>query len=201
MARYASEGNEIFVCVVSNHDAPIYSSEHRERTKREAREAHRIIGVKSTLFLDYSAVTLNDLPVYDLNRSIGSVVKDIAPSVVFIPHIGDLHIDHQLVAKSALVAIRPHTGCPVTDVYAYETLSETEWNAPRVENAFMPNFFVDISGYLKTKIDAMACFQSQLHSPPHSRSLEAVEHLARYRGATVSAFAAESFILIRSVLR
>ena len=201
IAKHACEGDEVFVCVVSNHDFPVFTAEHREITKNEAREAHKLIGVKDTVFLDFAAVTLNDLPVYELNGAIDSVVKEIAPTIAYLPHLGDLHVDHQLVAKAALVAMRPLKGCPVKAVYAYETLSETEWNAPRVEWAFLPNHFVDISEYLKKKLDAMACFKSQLYSPPHSRSLDAISHLAGLRGATISVNAAEAFMLMRSVVR
>jgi hypothetical protein len=35
---------------------------------------------------------------------------------------------------------------------------------------------------------------------PHARSLKAVEHLARFRGATVGVEAAEAFVLGRELL-
>ncbi len=34
---------------------------------------------------------------------------------------------------------------------------------------------------------------------PHARSIEAIEHLARWRGASVGCEAAESFILVREI--
>jgi LmbE family N-acetylglucosaminyl deacetylase len=201
IARHISGGDEVTVCIISNHDAPIYTSEHREITKQEARSAHKLLGIKETIFLDYAAVTLNDLPVYERNGAIGKVVKSVEPTVVYIPHAGDMHIDHRLVAESALVAVRPLANCSIREVYAYETLSETEWNAPRAEYAFIPNHFVDISKYLAQKLEAMSCFKSQLYDAPHPRSLEALSNLAKMRGATISVKAAEAFMLIRSVIR
>lgn len=201
MARFAAEGDEIFVCVVSNHDAPVFTPAHRETTKSEARAAHALIGVKETIFLDFPALTLKDLPVYTLNGAIARAVTDVKPDTVFLPHSGDVHIDHQLVAQSSLVAIRPMAHCSVSAAYSYETLSETEWNLPRAESAFMPNYYVDISAHLQKKLDAMACFSSQLYAAPHPRSLEALTHLAGYRGSTISVPFAESFMVIRMLDR
>jgi LmbE family N-acetylglucosaminyl deacetylase len=67
--------------------------------------------------------------------------------------------------------------------------------------AFVPTVFVDISEYIPIKLRAMTCYETQLKTPPHSRSLKAIEALAIYRGATVSVAAAEAFVLVREVLR
>ena len=56
-----------------------------------------------------------------------------------------------------------------------------------------------ISDYLASKKEAMKKFKSQLKSFPHSRSLECIDALAKFRGATVGKHAAESFMLIRSI--
>ena len=36
---------------------------------------------------------------------------------------------------------------------------------------------------------------------PHSRSIEALQHLAKWRGSTVGYKAAEAFILIRELIK
>ena len=46
------------------------------------------------------------------------------------PHHGDLHTDHAATAASALVALRPMHAPNLRALYAYETLSESEWNVP-----------------------------------------------------------------------
>jgi len=46
-------------------------------------------------------------------------------------------------------------------------------------------------------LEAVACYQSQLGEFPDPRSLEAVESLAKLRGSTMGARAAEAFMLIR----
>jgi hypothetical protein len=46
----------------------------------------------------------------------------------------------------------------------------------------------------------MTYYKSQLKEFPHSRSLEAIEALAKYRGATIGVKRAEAFIIERQIL-
>jgi LmbE family N-acetylglucosaminyl deacetylase len=84
-------------------------------------------------------------------------------------------------------------------VLAYETLSETHWNVPGVEPAFVPEFFVDISQQMEKKTAALAKYESQLSEAP-SRSIDAVTALARFRGSQNGCFYAEAFKVVRIVV-
>ena len=101
----------------------------------------------------------------------------------------------------ACVAARPLANCPVRQLWCYETLSETEWSPPISSAVFYPTVFVDISDFLPKKLDAMACFKTQIQPAPNPRSLQAIEALARYRGSTIGTHAAEAFVLVREVIR
>jgi LmbE family N-acetylglucosaminyl deacetylase len=126
-------------------------------------------------------------------------VRDVQPSVVYVPFAHDVHLDHQRVFLSAMVAVRPTSASAPRAVYAYETVSETNWNAPYLTAAFSPNVFVDIGDYLETKIEALQVFATQMRPFPSERSIEAIRALAMLRGATVTRTAAEAFVLIREI--
>lgn len=96
-----------------------------------------------------------------------------------------------------MVALRPIENPQLKEIYMYETLSETEWNIPTVDNVFIPNCYNDITDFIALKKHAMECFESQLREFPHPRSLEAIEALSRLRGSTIGVANAESFMLIR----
>ena len=96
-----------------------------------------------------------------------------------------------------MVALREKYDHPVKRIYAYETLSETGINLPIGYYSFIPNVFVDITEFLEGKKKALGFYKSQTHGFPDLRSLEAVEALAKFRGATVNVGAAEAFMLIR----
>ena len=119
--------------------------------------------------------------------------------MLFIPHQGDIHIDHTVVFKASLVAARPVGNYSVKSIYAYETLSETEWAAPFCSETFIPNHFVNIEPYINKKLEAMSCFSGQIRNFPNPRSLEGIEALAKFRGATVGFDRAEAFMTIRTV--
>lgn len=200
MARLVDEGHEVYVAIVTRGDEELFNPELIAQGRREAQKAHRILGVRETRFLDqFPAAKLDTVPHYQLNSAIAELIQSIKPAMLFVPFYGDIHKDHRLVFESALVAARPDPGATVKEIYAYETLSETNWNAPTITPAFTPNVYFDISQSIDRKLEAMAVFRSQLRDFPHERCLEALRALSQLRGASVGADNAEAFMLIRWV--
>ena len=200
MARHVARGDNVHVLVVTRGAPELVPMGEVERNRKQLREAHRVLGVTEARFLDFPAARLDTVPGHELADTIGICIREIQPSVVYLPHGGDIHADHQAVHLATLVAARPINGCSVKKLLTYETLSETEWGSPRPESAFIPTVFVDIADYLETKSKAMNCLKMQLKKFPHPRSLEGIEALARLRGATVGVSAAEAFSLAREVI-
>jgi LmbE family N-acetylglucosaminyl deacetylase len=197
--KEAHLGTNVYVCVVTVGHPSMYDEHTRKTIREECLKAHALMGVKETIFLEFPAVLLNEQPRHEINRKLSEVVSRVNPRKAFIPHFGDVHIDHAIVAQSCMVAMRPPV-CSVVELYSYETLSETEWNVPHPGNCFFPNVWSDITDTLDSKLAAMSCFQSQLFTPPHSRSLESISNLAKLRGATVGVHAAEAFSCIRKMI-
>lgn len=199
LARLADAGEDAFVAVVTTGRPPAFTAEANARVQEEARCAHELLGVAKTYWLDQPAASLFETPHSVLNAALFKVISEVQPKTLLIPFIGDIHMDHTLTFLSSLVAARPHQATFPTTVMAYETLSETNWNAPYLTPNFVPNVFVDIESTLPRKLEAMRKFASQLREAPHERSLETVRALATLRGATVHRRAAEAFVLIRHV--
>lgn len=195
IVKHVTNGDEVYICEVTVGK----NKERADLIKQEALQAHEILGVKKTYFLDFPVVGLSTMPVIELNKKIHNVVQEVKPDIAYIPHKGDMHIDHKVVAESAMVALRPVDSPQVRAIYAYETLSETEWNIQSADNLFVPNVYVDITDTIDKKLEAMKCYQSQLYSFPHPRSLKAIESLSQLRGSTVCVNHAESFMLIREI--
>ena len=51
------------------------------------------------------------------------------------------------------------------------------------------------------KLKALEAYESEMRIWPHSRSIESVQNLARWRGASVGVEAAEAFMLIRQIVQ
>lgn len=200
MAKNIAEGNEVYVCSVTCGYPPIFPNVAQSANDRQDTiNCHRFLGIKETFFLDLPAANLESVKRYEFNKMLLDVVQKIHPEEVYIPHRGDMQLDHQLVADAAMVALRPKYFPQVKKILAYETLSETDWNIPNVSNAFIPNVFENIEGFLNIKIEALSYFKSQIGDFPDPRSLEAVEALAKFRGAQMFWKAAEAFMLVREL--
>lgn len=196
IARHVAQGDEVYICEVTSS----LVEERRTLLQREAKKAHKLMGVKDTIFLNFTVVELPHEEIRNLNKATFDVVKSIVPEIVYLPFYGDMHADHKAVADSVMVAVRPLVAPWVREVYMYETLSETGWNYPTVDKAFIPNHFVNITEYIGIKEKAMKCYESQLKSYPHPRSLQAIRALAEYRGSSIGVEYAEAFMCIRHVL-
>lgn len=200
IAKFNDEGADVSVVIVTQAYPPEYDKEVAECDRIQALTAHQLLGVKQTIILCLPAARLDSIPHGDINRQLNEAIQSIQPEIMFIPFCGDIHLDHQRVFLSALVAARPNGGYTPKTIYAYETLSETNWNAPYLTPGFIPNVFFDISPYLEIKLKAMQKYASELQSFPHERSEETLRALATLRGSTVNRFAAEAFVLIREII-
>lgn len=195
--RLADSGCRVTVVTVAAHMPPLYSAEMHDRTIAESRAAHEVLGVSESIYLDRPAVSLRDIPIPEFNKLILDEVVRTAPEILLMPYY-DRHIDHRQIFEACMVAVRPiGPGRNISLVAAYETISETHWNAPHIEPNFTPNFCVDISDQIETKMEAMKCFESQLHPFPDPRSIEALRALALFRGSQAGYGYAEALQVIR----
>jgi LmbE family N-acetylglucosaminyl deacetylase len=202
MAKLHSEGTPVFVIIVTNGHlgAPeLFSEEGTKKVQTETKSAHSYLGVANTFFLNFPAPRLDTIPSYKLSIAIEKIIRENEITDLYIPHRGDIHKDHRITYEATLVAARPINGNPVNKVFAYETLSETEWAAPYADEAFIPNVFEDVESFIPNKTKAFSYFTTQIKEFPHPRSLESIENLAKYRGATVGFNSAEAFMLIRQI--
>lgn len=199
IAKHSAQGDIVYVCVITHGSEPICNRETDEQIKAECIEADRLLGVKETIFLDFPAAMLETVPRHELNNALIKVVQRIKPDVVYIPHRGDMQLDHKMTVDAAMVALRPKYQHMVKKIYSYETLSETGWDVPNTTNEFIPTAYNDISEYLDLKIKAMETFKSQIAEYPNPRSTESIRVLAIYRGTTVNLKMAEAFTVIREI--
>ena len=199
IAKHASQGDDVYVAVVTKGCEPLFSDESVEQVREECRKADILLGIKETIFMDFPAAMLEAVPRYKFNDAFIKLIQDIKPDVVYLPHRGDMQMDHKITADAAMVALRPKYDHVVKQIYAYETLSETGWDAPNVINEFLPTSYNEIDGFLEKKIEAMELFKSQIAKYPNARSVESIRALAIYRGTAVGFRVAEAFVLLREI--
>ena len=162
--------------------------------------ACEVLGCASVEMLDFPDNRLDGVELLDIVKIIEKFLQRHNPSVLFTHHSGDVNIDHRVVHDAVISACRPLPGSHVKQLFFFEVPSSTEWRPPGSGAQFSPNWFVDISATLTTKLNALSVYGDELRDFPHPRSLRGVEALARWRGATVGVAAAEAFILGRGLV-
>jgi len=201
--KFVKEGKNVNVLILTNAfkgDSEIFSEQEINKVRQEALDAHRILGVENTIFADFPAPRLDTFPLYKVANYISNKLIELNIDTLFIPHRGDIHLDHRRTFEASIVAARPFGDYKVKRIYSYETLSETEWAAPYPDDNFVPNVFFNITNELEKKIEAFECYKSQLKEYPHPRSINGIKILAQRRGIMVSFEAAEAFSLVREII-
>lgn len=164
-----------------------------------ARAAARILGAQPPRLLGLPDNRLDTLPLLDIVRQVEAVLAELRPQRVYTHHAGDLNIDHRITHQAVMTACRPLPDAACRHILCFEVPSSTEWQTPRAADAFLPNWYVDVRATLTCKLDALRAYSDELRPWPHPRSVEAIEHLSRWRGASIGVHAAEAFMLARAV--
>jgi LmbE family N-acetylglucosaminyl deacetylase len=202
IARFIRDGGEAWVCIVCDG----VTARHGESTRQRecAERACEVLGVHKVVFCNLPDQRLDTLNLVDVISPIEECVRQLKPDTVVTHFKGDVNQDHGVVFDATMVATRPKPGSTVRTVLCFETASSTEWAAPFGNGVFAPNVFIDISSTLETKIKAMTMYAqthvSEVHPYPHPRSYEAIEVYAKRQGVAVGTAAAESFMLVRSIV-
>ncbi len=197
--RHLDFGDAVHVVICTRGEASRFGNEQVARVQKEARDVHAFLGLTGSHFLDLPAAMLDTVPGADLNAALGNVFDAVRPDTVYVPYVGDVHRDHQLVFQAAMVCCRPVGDAYPSRILAYQTVSETDWYAAPMTPAFVPNVFVDITAYIERKLEAFSRYASQVRKAPDQRSTEAILALSVTRGHSMNMPHAEAFMLVREV--
>ena len=158
------------------------------------------LGAKGLYMLNQPDNRMDKVELLDIVKKIEYVVEKIRPQVVYTHHHGDVNIDHMITNRAVITACRPLPNASVKELLFFETLSSTEYQISNANNAFLPNLYVEIDeDIMKRKLTALEFYKMEMRKWPHSRSYEAVEYLARYRGLSISSEYAEAFAVGRII--
>jgi len=185
--------------VFSRAGVAVVQQEELHARRVAAQKACNILGVRSVSFGEFPDNRMDTVALLDITKALEELIAEHKPEVVFTHHAGDVNIDHRRMHEAVVTASRPQRGHPVKTLLSFEVPSSTEWQLPGSAPEFAPNWFVDISDTLERKLAALDAYASELRDWPHPRSRQGVEHLARWRGATVGVDAAEAFMLGRQL--
>ncbi len=201
IARLTAQGRPVHVLILADGEGSRANSLPGALASRQsaARQANAILGSTSLELLGLPDNRLDSLDLLDLVKLVEIRIERYRPTMVLTHHAGDLNIDHRIAHEATITACRPQPQHSVRELLFFEIPSSTEWRPTSSGPAFAPNWFEDISEALDIKLSALLAYPNELRDFPHSRSLRAIESLARWRGAGVGVNAAEGFIVGRCI--
>lgn len=207
LARHAKDGDEIHVCILSDGVTSRYDKIDEEaeaeiqRRGNRARDACEHLGVESVTLHEYPDNQFDTVPLLDIVQTVEAEVERYEPEIMYTHHYGDLNVDHELTCRAVMTATRPLSDSNVRRVLACETLSASEWAVPDKSNAFQPTSFINVATHMDEKIAALECYDEELRSSPHPRTVKTMRENAEVWGAKVGVHAAEPFEVLREVRR
>lgn len=207
IARLTDQGWQVHVVILAEgatsrnprRDPAKYAEELSELAKC-AEMANRILGAKSVKLLSLPDNRMDGMELLDIVKIVEAEIEHHRPVLVFSHHAGDVNVDHRIIHDAVITACRPLPGHSVKTLLFFEVPSSTEWRPVASGMQFAPDYFYDVTAFLDKKLEALNSYAPEMRSFPHPRSIEAVEYLARWRGATIGCAAAEAFMLGRSIV-
>lgn len=146
LARFAHAGYDVHIVVASIPNL-------REARVEETRRAAAILGAKVHWAFHEGTWRIEDIPVSNLVGIFDEFVRNLAPHLIFTHWDHDTHYDHVTVAKAALASVRRRS----VNVYMCES---PNLYAP-TEIAFDANTFVDITNFMKQRLDSVRIHETQ----------------------------------------
>ena len=207
IARHVAEGDHVDVVfftdgVGARFEAGSSASRAEQLVRnKSACRAAEILGIAPPAGFGFPDNRLDAINLLDLVKALETVGERCRPSLVYTHWAGDLNVDHRLVHQAVITAFRPMADTTVTGIRSFEIPSSTEWGDRSLTSAFQPNLFVAIDRFMDVKRRALEAYAQELRPFPHPRSYEAIEALARWRGAELGLMAAEAFVTIRERIR
>ncbi|HEX2053444.1 MAG TPA: PIG-L deacetylase family protein [Actinomycetota bacterium] len=174
MIRWASEGKEIVLCVVTNgamgsNDPEMKREDLIAARREEQLEAAKITGISDVVFLGYEDCQVEDS--HELRRDIIREIRRYKPDIVIGPdptmyffagaYVN--HPDHRKVGEAFCAAISP--GAATVPLYR-EDLYDKGFGPHHLKAALFgmtpqPNYWVDIEEHLDTKIKSVSVHYTQ----------------------------------------
>ena len=125
-------------------------------------------------------------------------IRLFKPETIITHYSHCLNIDHRITYEATITACRPVNKLSVKKILSFEIPSSTDWALFKGKN-FHPNYYVDISKYLMSKVNLIKFYKEELRNYPHSRSITAIKSLASVRGVSCGVKYAEGFYLNRFI--
>jgi LmbE family N-acetylglucosaminyl deacetylase len=185
--KMVSSGADVYYAAFSACQQSVLPDFPSDILITEVKKATEVLGIKPSnlILFDYEVRTFN-FRRQEILEDILRLKNQIAPDLVIMPSVNDIHQDHHTIATEGVRAFKNST------ILCYEM----PWN----NFNFNTTCFVPLTeGEVAVKSRALAEYKSQAHRPYAND--EFIRSLARTRGVQVNQQYAEVFEVIRWIVQ
>lgn len=186
LSRFIEEKKELYFAVFSFCESSVPQGYPKNILEDELDEALEVIGVKRSHLIKFN-YDVRKFPEYRQNilENLILLKNDIAPDVVMLPAMSDIHQDHSTIAIEGLRAFKHST------ILGYEL--------PQNTLIFQHSCFVRLEErQLIKKIQSLMCYKSQSHRP--YTNADFIKSMATIRGVQAGVPYAEAYEMIRLMI-
>ena len=108
LLKHLKNGDQLSWLICTDaHSGLGWSNSKIERRKTEIKLVKQKYNFMSVHTLGISAAKVDLIPINELAKKIGNVVKKVSPNIIYMPFIYDVHTDHYIIGK-VLQSCRHH---------------------------------------------------------------------------------------------
>lgn len=148
-ARFAAEGKNVYKLTLTDNvtiSESLGLNIDYESSRRQSAEACRILGIHE---VDFPVIECNELHYTSEHmQALEQIIYDLSIDTIFMHHYNDNNQDHVEAYRLCKTAARH-----VRNLFTYQS------NGYILDQPFRPDFFVDISDYIRQKTDSLAAYQ------------------------------------------
>jgi LmbE family N-acetylglucosaminyl deacetylase len=177
----------------------VFVTSGNEKQREIVKKVSEAYSFDSVHYLDFPELKLSDISLNEIIPAMASVMKAVAPNILYIPNRSDVHSDHRVVFEACLPFTKQFRFPSVREVYMLEVSSETDFIPALSSMAFIPNTFVDITPFMERKMEIMSLYESEIMDEDCPRSDSSIRALSRLRGSRIGVKYAEAFVQLMRI--
>lgn len=199
LRKYVEQGANVYMCHVANGDQGhviIEPEPLAEIRAEEARKAAMFIGAKDIFSIGVSDMQVNSHDQAQID-AVADVVRITRPDVIITHNCDDYMQDHvetsHLATNGAFMAGLPHRS---VNQPAFNSFIPTFFMDTLAGVDFNPSHYVDISGQIERKLQALSMHESQVKWMLEHDDIDFVDMVrtcSKYRGYQCGVAYAEAF--------
>lgn len=180
--RLMEEGHEVYwlniTAILNEEQFPKGMIEKRKKQLEEIENFYHFSGV---YHLNMPTTELESVDSGKAIERIREIFRVIKPELLILPDYNDAHSDHKRVFEWCYACSKVFRFPFIKQIMTMEIISETDFGSP--SDPFKPNYYVDITNYMDSKIKAMKIYDTELGESPFPRSIENIRAMAMLNGA------------------